>query len=231
MPRIRTTATSFNRISRASYLDVLLCAFSLTSSACQARLPVFSQPVPSGSVLFQDNFSDIESGWKGTFNSNDGYIGYFDGTYRFLISNPGRMYWSGPDLEFSDVRVEVDAFKKSGPVNDDYGLVCRAKDEANFYFFVISSDGYYGIGKTVGGAQSLLDSKGMPPSESIRQGAAVNHLRVDCVGEQLAFYVNGDLLDTVQDDSFASGSVGLVVGTFDEPGNEIIFDNFSVLNP
>ena len=212
-------------------LFVLLCAFSLPGLACQANLPRFSGPAPSGSVLFQDDFSDPESGWKGALDSEDGFAGYFDGTYRLLVSSPDRMVWSGPDLDLSDVRIEVDALKRSGPEDDDFGLVCRAKDEANFYFFVISSDGYYGVGKTVGGVQSLIGAQGMPPSETIRQGIAVNHLRGDCVNNELAFYVNGALLVRVQDGSFSEGGVGLIAGTFDQPGNEVVFDNFSVLNP
>ena len=212
-------------------LFALLCALSLPALACQISLPRFSESAPDGSVLFQDNFSEPESGWKGTFDSEDGFVGYFDGTYRFLVSKPERMVWSGPDLDLSDARIEVDALKRSGPEDDDFGMVCRAKDEANFYFFVISSDGYYGIGKTVRGVQSLIGAQGMLPSEKIRQGIMVNHLRVDCMKNELAFYVNGVLLARVQDGSFSAGGAGLLAGTFDQPGNEVLFDNFSVLNP
>jgi hypothetical protein len=134
-------------------------------------------------------------------------------------------------LKYTDVQIEVDATKIEGSENDDFGIVCRARDDKNFYFLVISSDGYYGIGKVRDGEQRLIGMDDMPPDENILQGQGSNHLRADCIGEYLSLYVNGIHLATVQDTEFTSGDAGLLAGTFDEPGTRIHFDNFSVLMP
>jgi hypothetical protein len=43
--------------------------------------------------------------------------------------------------------------------------------------------------------------------------------------------VNGELVADVRDDTFASGDVGLIAGTYEEGGVEIHFDDFFVHEP
>jgi hypothetical protein len=184
---------------------------------------------PSG-VLFQDDFSDPESGWDRVIVS-DGVTDYADGVYRIFVNTSNTDVWANPALDFTDVSVEVDATKVDGENDNDYGVICRYQDGENFYFFVISSDGYYGIGKISAGLQQLIGVDSMPPSDAIRQGNATNHLRAVCAGSKLSFYVNDQFLAEYEDTEFTSGDVGLVAGTFDTPGVDIHFDNFVVTEP
>ena len=39
------------------------------------------------------------------------------------------------------------------------------------------------------------------------------------------------LLTEVTDTTFASGEVGLIAGTFDTPGTDVLFDDFTVYQP
>ena len=71
----------------------------------------------------------------------------------------------------------------------------------------------------------------MEYSEKIQQGNELNVISADCIGSTLALYVNGTQLISVKDDSFSSGDVGLIAGTFDTPGTDIHFDNFIVRQP
>jgi hypothetical protein len=66
-------------------------------------------------------------------------------------------------------------------------------------------------------------------SEAIERGQASNRLRVECQGNNLAFYVNGQLLQQVSDERYREGDVGLVAATlYSEPGTHILFQNFNV---
>lgn len=213
-------------------LSLLLSAFVLVTLACQAVTSGTGQggsPAPDN-VLFRDDFSDTSSGWD-RVNVSDGVTDYADGVYRIFVNTSNTDVWANPGLNFSDVRIEVDATKVGGDDNNDFGLICRYQDGANFYFFVISSDGYYGVGKFVEGEQKLIGSESMPASDKVNQGNATNHLRADCVGNKLRLYVNDELLTEVEDSEFTSGDVGLLAGSFDQPGTDIHFDNFSVLKP
>jgi hypothetical protein len=141
------------------------------------------------------------------------------------------MLWTGPGMNFSDVRLEADTIKVIGSPDDIFGVVCRGTDQYNFYFFVISSDGYYGIGKMIDGVQTLIDNPGMLPSEIISQGKAKNHLRADCIADRLDFYVNGQKLASVKDSELTSGDVGVIAGNLENARTVVLFDNFSVLSP
>lgn len=217
-------------MTRFMFSAALLTVLSL---AC-ARLPAIPAApqggdVPSGSVLFQDDFSSPFTGWD-RFLADGGMMDYDGGGYRFLVNGLNTNFWSTPNQMFSDVRLEVDAGKLAGPDENRIGLICRFTG-SDYYFFLISSDGYYGIGIFANQQAVLLGQSEMLFSEHIRTGMAINHLRADCVGERLTFYINGFKTAAAQDAVLASGDIGLLAGTFAQPGVEVIFDNFVALKP
>jgi hypothetical protein len=204
----------------------------LATFVCQRSvLPYQWLASPSGAVLFQDDFSDPTSGWDRIASDNGIHMDYSQGAYRIQIDGDHRTAWSNPGLEFIDVNVETATRWVDGNGEDDFGLVCRGMDQNNFYFFSISSDGYYGIGKVKDGTLKLLNSQAMMPSEHISQSQDTNHLQAACIGDRLSLTVNGVLLAEVRDADFQRGAVGLIAGTLDEGFTVVDFDNFSVTAP
>ncbi len=188
-----------------------------------------SAEVPSD-VLFQDDFSDPSSGWD-RVNEVEGITDYANGVYRILVSTENTDVWANPGLNFSDAIAEVEATKVGGPDDNDLGLICRYQDESNFYFFIISSDGFYGIARVLDGEQELVGLDNMEYSEAINQGNSTNLLRAECVGETLTLFVNDQQVFQTTDTQFSSGDVGLIAGTFEVAGADIHFDNFVVRRP
>lgn len=204
----------------------------MASLACQFTSPFASTPttVPqSGETLFYDDFTNPATGWD-RFSSAEGTMDYDGSGYRFLVNALQANFWATPGKSFKDVRVEVDVAKLSGPDENRIGLLCRFL-ENNYYFFMVSSDGYYTIGKYIGGNAIQLGQSEMQFNESIHTGLAVNHLRADCKGNILIFFVNGTPVAKAEDADLAEGDVGLLAGTFAQPGVDVIFDNFVVLQP
>ena len=154
---------------------------------------------------------------------------YDSGGYRILVRQPKLNVWSPAEKNFGDVRVEVDVLKLHGPDENRMGLICRYGG-GNYYFFVISNDGYYAIGKFIGGMTLLLGQEQMLPSEAIQKDTK-NHLRADCVGNTLTFYVNFKQVATTKDSDFPTGDVGVLAGSFAEPGVDVLFDDFVVIQP
>ncbi|MBN1668263.1 MAG: hypothetical protein JW862_14315 [Anaerolineales bacterium] len=188
------------------------------------------EELPEG-VLFQDDFSNTSSGWDRVNIAGDGITDYENDQYRILVETTQTDVWANPGLDFTDTVIEVEATKVGGSDDNDFGVICRYQDTQNFYFFIISSDGYYGIGKVENGNQSQIDGDGMDYSDAIKQGNTTNDLRVDCIGNQLTLYVNGTSVSSATDSTFSSGDVGLLAGTFSEPGTDILFDNIVVRQP
>ncbi len=193
-----------------------------------------SAPSVDNNILFKDDFSDTNSGWDR--NSWDtGLTDYGDGVYQMQVNESTYDIWANPGKYFEgDVRVEADATKVGGDDDNDYGLICRyagSPDSPNYYFFIISSDGYSVIGKASAASTEYLSSEKMIPTDAIKQGATTNHLRADCIGNTLTFYVNGQQVATTTDSSFTGGDIGFMAGTFDVPSTEIAFDNLVVSKP
>lgn len=184
----------------------------------------------TGGILFQDDFSDPSSGWDRVRN-DQGITDYDNGVYRIYVNDSNIDYWANPNLNFTDGIIKVDAVKVGGPDDNDYGIICRYQDAGNFYFFIISSDGYYGIGKMKDEQQELISNENLLPSDEINQGEGTNSIQADCIEDTLTLHVNDRQLSRVTDEDFPSGDVGLIAGTYDENGTDIHFDNFRVFEP
>ena len=159
-----------------------------------------------------------------------GIIDYYGGGYRMLVTALQTDFWSTPHKDFKDVRIEVDAGKLGGPDENRIGLICRSSG-SEYYFFIMSSDGYYGLGIYSNKKAVLLGQTQMQSSSRINTGMNINHLRADCNGGTLTFYVNGFQLAQVQDPTLSHGDIGLLAGTFSQPGVDIVFEHFLVLRP
>jgi len=216
--RIRT------KLWAASIVLLILSALS-----CRTILPGKNSDQP-GRILFRDDFSDPSSGWN-QVSTDQGATEYADGVYRIFVNAANLDIWSNPGREFSDVRIEVDAIKVGGDRDNRFGVICRAVDLEDFYAFIISSDGYFGIGKIKGEQYELIGMDALQQSDAIKLGSDINHIRADCIGKTLSLHANGQKLISVEDLEFALGEVGLIAGSYDKPGVDIRFDHFVVYKP
>ncbi|MFT3892463.1 MAG: hypothetical protein QM730_12580 [Anaerolineales bacterium] len=212
---------------RKLILPTLSLILLLSLSTC-GSLPISTPAAPSGTILFQDTFETNLSGWDRLANDG-GIMDYDGGGFRILIRQPNMNYWSTPEKNYSDVRVEADVTRLNGPEENRAGLICRYQN-GDYYFFIISNDGFYGIGKFIGGQTLLLGQTVMQPSELILRDG-INHVRADCVGNTLTLYVNFTQVATAQDSDFANGDVGILAGAFTQPGVDMLFQNFVAMQP
>jgi hypothetical protein len=133
-------------------LFTILVVLAFTVMACQIGSSTAGISGETGEILFQDNFHDNSVGWY-TYVDANGITDYENDGFRIDINETNAYYWTNPNPSITNTIIEVEATKLSGPEENDFGNICRYQDENNFYFFTISSDGYYGITKIVGGAE------------------------------------------------------------------------------
>jgi hypothetical protein len=212
-------------------LATLACTFS------SIKTPTIQPPAGGGGnnlqILFQDDFSDVNSGWDRAQDAL-GSTDYENGGYRINVIQDNTYYFANPYQSFqNNVRIEVDATKIGGPDDNAFGVICRYQDIDNYYYFYISSDGYVGVGINNGGTRTIISSPDgkMTSDSNINLGATTNHLRADCTGNTLTLFVNETQVATATDDTFADGDVGLIAKTFSVTGTDILFDNFFVYKP
>jgi hypothetical protein len=215
-------------LMKSSYLSPFLLLFTSLLSACAPALPAVLPVASPGDVLYQEEFEDNTTGWARISNEN-GIMDYDSGGYRILVRQPMLNIWSTSEKSFGDVRIEADVTRLNGPDENRMGLMCRYQG-GDYYFFIVSDDGYYTIGKFLGGLTLLLGQTEMQSSEAIKKGET-NHLRADCIGNTLTFYINFTQVASVQDTDLPSGDVGVLAGAFGEPGVDVLFDHFVVIQP
>lgn len=220
------------RIGWTIFLSVMILLLTALAYLLYTRADLlragYLNPAPG--VYFYDDFSHAISGWD-VLQGAQGSSGYDSGQYVLRVVDPSLDLWGTAGLDLADVHIEVDAARTAGPETASMGILCRYRDTDNFYFAVITSHGYAGIGVYEQGGFRLLSGDGLQPAASVKGGSRVNHLRFDCVGSTLTLYVNGYQAATVEDGTLASGDVGLIAGSLEQGGVEVAFDDFVVFEP
>ena len=220
-----------SRAARAAVLLLLVLVTAL-AAACQPRNA--PDPCAGETTLFVDTFEgDPDCGWV-QYDDSGLVAEVAAGGLQLTTSQPGKISWTNPGRSFSDVIIEARSRQVSGPNDNAYGVICRYVDRENFYVFLISGDGFYAIGKYATGRsqiQYLTGNGEYVYSDAINQGNATNDIRVTCAGSDLSLAVNGFDLDTVTDDSFDTGDIGLGASTLDPGTAVILFDNVRVSAP
>jgi hypothetical protein len=202
-------------------LLILLLASQLTACTAEPK---------TGDVLLVDDFSNPGSGFTRQSDA-DAILDYVDGQYQIQLFTPNLNVWGVTEQKITDSAIEVNARTTGGSENNLYGVLCRREDDSNFYFFAISADGYYAIGKLKEGEITLLGTAVFEKAAAIKTGTEQNHLRAECNGPSLTLIANGTPLLQTTDGDFTEGTVGLIVGTFDDPETEVRFDDLLVLTP
>jgi hypothetical protein len=214
---------------RFPLLIVAILVISLISACSGSASP---NTPPANSAYF-DNFTNASSGWTRLQNEL-GTADYAKGYFHILINKAGSLLISNPGKSFDgDVSIEVDARKIGGSDDNFFGVVCHYLDQDNYYLFMLTSDGYAGIAMRKDGVDTMI-SPGLKflPMVGINKGKATNHIRADCVGEQLTLYANGKQVSLAYNNKLTGGDVGLAVRSGKlEGGTDIRFDDFTVYQP
>jgi hypothetical protein len=196
--------------------------FFVRSASTNGPLSRIEVRAPPGTELMKETFEYDDGTWPSDA-TDESRTAYADGGYQVTIIRPNHTVWQFSDDQFGDSRVEIDATALD--VDGKFGLLCRYANR-DFYAFTVTSTGEFAIARHLSDAWTTLIEGQSPAIHRTVPGD--NHLRAECVGQRLAFYANDVLLGTTSDASLRSGGSGWLVGTFEEGGADVRFDNFAV---
>jgi len=149
--------------------------------------------------------------WQ-TINDPDVYFQVEDGVYRTIFSLPGRFGIGLHNNSYSDTVIEAKVAFTSAYNDAIIGLMCRANPllTGYGYYFLISGDGAFSIrrGEDTGVVALVPWQNGA----NLNPNGQRNTLRVVCVNDSLALYVNGEYMGSAQDSTYREGHTGIVVG-------------------
>lgn len=186
--------------------------------------------VDTDAVLLQENFADAQKSVLRIYEDDEVRYAIERERYLIEIKQPEVTAWSLVEGEYTNVAIQVEVQSTRSTAATAGGIVFRCRDDANFYLYAVSSEGFYRLELLEDGEWiALID---WTPSEAIVVPTAgypnvANLLRVEVVDTQIALLVNGILLEKTIDSTFAAGAAGLAAMTFDG-GGRVTFDDFVI---
>ena len=194
-------------------------------------LPDHLQDIMGSEPAFTDNFQRDEGHWTNKADDPDVSFTYKNRALHIRVDRQKWTAWTFneqiDDLKLSDFYLEAEASQVDGPQGAEFGLVFRQVDKDNFYLYSISREGTYSLWKQV-------DSKWRPivdwtTTDALQTDAeAVNKLGILAEGAQITLLLNDQVLFQLQDNSFQTGTVGLLTGTYDDSGAEVAFTKLAI---
>jgi hypothetical protein len=184
-------------------------------------------------ALFRDEFAAGQMGDWLIEGDEVGRTAVTDQQLFIEIDAPNVLqYTTLAEPTFANFVLEVDVKQVAGHPESSFGVLFRMQGPEQFYRFDITGTGLYMIERrdTDGTWSRFVEDWTETPA--INQGLNVpNRLKVEARGSALAFYVNEILLQQVNDQGYAAGTVALDAGTFGHPGLRVAFDNVVVKRP
>lgn len=200
-------------------------AAQATSEAAQASAEVAAL-IASGTQVFSDAFVDNRNAWfTGVFQDIETDT-IEDGVFKVSWTARGTSYELYEVREIANFAAEVDCLIHQGGTDGSCGLVFDQKTDVGFYKFELFDD-YYRlfIVRPEGDPEILAEGD---PAGIVNAGG-VNRLRVVRQGAQIWLFLNDTLLNSVSDDTYATGKIGVSTNSYNDSGGvEVWFDNFTI---
>lgn len=181
------------------------------------------QPILTDRIIFYDSFEDQSIQWS---LSPLGQARYEGGAVILRDNHFEGIGSARPRLELDDFVAEVYTRWLSGAFGGNYGLRFRLAENGDHFAFYIRNDGRYMVGKQVSGDWFEVASAFTP---AIDRAGGINLLRVEALGDNLRFFVNGQYLVDVTTEWQHVGDFEMVAIRPDgTEWVEVAFDNFLV---
>ncbi len=172
----------------------------------------FSQPetwdlftLPDSLAYFQITQGELE----GYVTADRGYI---------LSSN---------NTPHTDVIINAQVRQTSGAPGNGYGVVCRADDQGNGYYFLLASTGEFTISVGTSARDALFELVPWQYHSIINDGLQANDIRAICADDYLALFINDVFVAETTDYEYKTGTLGVAIGAVGKPAT-VRFDTIRV---
>jgi hypothetical protein len=172
-------------------------------------------------VLLEDNFATLDPAW-GDVNAN---LSVANGK---LVVQP-EINSSYVLLNQANIFEDIDACVRLTQVKSDdptysAGLIFWAKDSSDYYYFLVTSDGWYAVKRWVN--QRSLSPVPWRESPAINKGLGqTNQLRVVTKGTQATLYVNDtELVSFKGQPPQGGGFVGVIAFSSEKATNKNVWE-------
>jgi HEAT repeat protein len=176
--------------------------------------------------LIQDDFDEpVTDRWIMSTSSEVTWKGYVDSQIVVAIEDAGLTDWILLNSQpFTDFGLSVDVNVVDETFENLYGILFHYQNIDNFYYFAISSQGYFVLFKKYYGEWNTL----VPQTKAGFLDPGHNSINILYEQGQVDIYVNGiEVVVNLQDvEPIRDGTIGLAAGTYEGKSTFVTFDNF-----
>ena len=185
--------------------------------------------------MLDERFTNNARNWP---SNPQGTAWLTSGSYRLIPRQAGQFVAVGAPIADVLQNVIISAtFRKLGgtPAGGGFGIIVRSQGTATldgtsqggqYYVLEVGDKGEVGIWRRA--VDQWIDVLPWQHADAVRAGTATNDLTVSAIGNRLSMSVNGTPVATRNDPTFATGTVGLLVGG---DGNQVAVDHFTIQTP
>jgi len=174
----------------------------------------------SQNVLFYDNFNNSTYTWKPSSNAyvNSGSSRLYIAWNQEPSNNNGSIICPIELNQNDDFTIETSMTLKEGAIGN--GIVWNYKNDNEFYRFLITDrDGQYVVNHYQNGDKESLVS--WTTSSTINQKFARNKLEIRKQGSKTSFYINGSLVNSVDNINYDGSRLGIYLGALKDAKLEV----------
>ncbi len=192
----------------------------------------------SDSAWYLDEFDTSLDNWSEMYITSATDTEYEDGTdvtlkgggLWFDINLADTYIYMFNDLyNYEDVSVAAEV-ASTGQDPSYISLMCRYDPDLGWYEFNIATSGEVIIYRyAIDGGEFTTLTDGT--SDAINQGNATNQLLATCKGNELSLTINGQFWQTITDDTYSNGEVGVSAGSLSAIPVQVIFNWVEVTQP
>jgi hypothetical protein len=199
---------------------------SPTSTPTLAFTP---QPSAIPGVLYSDDFSNNQSGWRQSDDAGEQFQ-YSDGQYVISFPKDGLIHLTCANRKFTDAVLTVDSMFVSGDANYTWSwVVWRFIDINNFYVLEFNGNGDFCVSRRLNGNYNALTINQLDStSGELKQGQQWNNIAISSKDGSSSISLNGKFVASVQDSAFTSGDVCLGATAIGTSTGKVAFDNLVI---
>jgi hypothetical protein len=197
-----------------------------------ATVPPTITSTAAPNVVYQDDFSDPNSGWT-TYSRNYGTIKYDNSSLLITNQFSNTIVWSTPATgDVSSIHIEVTVSSTRPVADEGFGVICNYADDNDYYYMGFSLGGHYLIGRRQNGSVTILTdaaNKNWVFSRQIVQNEPSYRVGADCGSDgTLTLYADGQQVATANDTTYKNGLIGLFLVGFNDVPAEARFTDLVV---
>lgn len=215
-------------MDKSYFISIVLSILLLSTGLLTGCTPSGGSSAIAEPFVFEDDFTNPNSGWF-VYNSDNTKGGeYTQGAYRVWAIDKNTVIALNPKTrqQLADFSVEVDVRQSSDRKPARMGIVYRLDNAGHYYRFAISENQTFYVGeKSDLGIEEVLHDETY--SDIIKPGNEYNRLKLVCRGENHEFYINGIKMAAISDNTSVKGELGMAFSNI-VPSENFTFTNFKL---